>query len=44
VQPCGGDFHDREKTPTPTGQHLMGSGEGFVQIRDQILGVLNAHA
>jgi hypothetical protein len=32
------------KHQTPTGQHLMGSGEGFVQIRDQILGVLNAHA
>jgi hypothetical protein len=42
VRPCGGDFHDRERTPTCW--RLMGSGEGFVQIRDQILGVLNAHA
>jgi hypothetical protein len=44
VQPCGGDFHDREKTPNADWSDLMGSGEGFVQIRDQILGVLNAHA
>jgi hypothetical protein len=44
MRPSGGDFDDREKHQTPTGQHFMGSGEGFVQIRDQILGVLNAHA